>query len=55
MKYEPKIAPLLSRAETVSRSTFITPEDAKSVEEDGKALKERFDELKVGETERKQK
>ena len=55
VKYEPKIAPLLSRGETVSQSQYITPDDAKSVEDDGKALKERFDKLKESETDRKQK
>ena len=55
VKYEPKIAPLVSKGETVSQSKFITPDDAKSVEDDGKALKERFDKLKDDETDRKQK
>ena len=55
VKYEPKIAPLLSRGETVSQSQYITPDDAKSVEDDGKALKGRFDKLKDSETDRKQK
>ena len=55
VKYEPKIAPLLSRGETVSQSQYISPDDAKSVEDDGKALKERFDKLKDSETDRKQK
>ena len=55
VKYEPKIAPLLSRGETVSQSQHITPDDAKSVEDDGTALKERFDKLKDSETDRKQK
>ena len=55
VKYEPKIAPLVSKGGTVSQSKFITPDDAKNVEDDGKALKERFDKLKDDETDRKQK
>jgi uncharacterized membrane protein (DUF106 family) len=54
-KYEPKILPLVTKSETISQSEFITPDDAKSAGDDGKALKERFDKLKDDETSRKLK
>lgn len=54
-KYEPKLAPVLSKGETVSQSKFIDPDDANSVDVDVKALRERFDKFKNEETDRKQK
>lgn len=55
VKYEPKVAPLLVKGETISQSNFITPDDKQKVDDDAKSLKERFDKLKEDETDRKQK
>ena len=55
VKYDPKVAQLVTKTESISQSKFITPDDAKSVEDDTKALKERFEKLKDDQTDRKQK